>query len=112
MLSICFFCVRFYWSIANNPLLQYKWVKVIPHIIDTLLLSFGVYLLFTLQLWLNQQPWLVAKILALIIYICLGTFAIKRGRTQNVKLVTGFLAIIVYLYMINVAISHNPFVFF
>ncbi len=110
--SICFFCVRFAWSISNSAQLQQKWVRVFPHIVDTLLLSLGLYLMIVMKLWPTEHPWLATKLIALVVYILLGTFAIKRGKTKIVKWGTGILAILVYVYMINVAISHNPYIVF
>lgn len=110
IISISFFCVRFFWAINDAAQLNRKWVKILPHFVDTLLLACGLYLLFTLGVWPSENAWLAVKLVALVIYILLGTFAIKRGRTKQTKIVTGTLAILVYLYMVNVAISHNPFV--
>lgn len=110
VISISFFCVRFFWAVSDAPQLNQKWVKTLPHFVDTLLLGCGLYLLFTLKAWPSEQAWLAVKLVALIVYILLGTFAIKRGKTKHTKIVTGALAILVYLYMINVAISRNPFI--
>ncbi|WP_420836940.1 SirB2 family protein [Alteromonas alba] len=33
------FVIRGYWKIIDSSLLHSKWVKTIPHVIDTLLLS-------------------------------------------------------------------------
>jgi hypothetical protein len=51
---------------------------VLPHINDTFLLLFGVLLAVTLQMSPGQQPWLMAKLIALVIYIGLGVMALKR----------------------------------
>lgn len=110
VISISFFCVRFFWAINNASQLNHKWVKILPHFVDTFLLGCGLYLLFTLKAWPSEHAWLAVKLVALIVYILLGTFAIKRGKTKEVKVLTGALAILVYLYMLNVAISHNPFI--
>lgn len=110
--SICLFCVRYYWALSGSALLQAKWVKILPHIIDTLLLSCGIFLMVYLQFWPNQHPWLMSKLIALVLYILFGTFAIKRGKTQKAKIYAGALAISTYIYMINVAISHKPLIIF
>ncbi|MAI65731.1 MAG: regulator SirB [Alteromonas sp.] len=112
VISICLFCVRYYWALSSSPQLQKTWVKIVPHCIDTGLLTLGVYLMVSLQFWPTEQPWLLTKLLALLAYILLGTYAIKRGKTLQIKRSMGIAAILVYLYMINVAISHNPFIIF
>lgn len=77
-LSIIFFVLRAFWSVSENSVLNARWVKIAPHIIDTALLAFGVALAVMLNFW-PLPGWLAAKIVALVIYIVLGTIAIKRG---------------------------------
>lgn len=75
-LSGGFFLVRGAWMLAGSPLLQRRWVRTVPHLIDTALLSTAV----ALAVWSSQYPlaqtWLTAKVLALISYIVLGTIAL------------------------------------
>ncbi len=75
-LSGGFFLVRGAWMLAGLPLLQRRWVRTVPHLIDTALLSTAV----ALAVWSSQYPlaqtWLTAKVLALIAYIVLGTIAL------------------------------------
>jgi len=52
----------------------------------------------------------MTKLVALLVYILLGTVAIKRGKTLKAKIYAGILAIATYVYMLNVAISHNPLI--
>lgn len=107
-ISIIFFCIRLYWSVLNRPYLQQRWVKILPHIVDTVLLTCAIYLMFYIQAWPTQQPWIAAKIVALLVYIGLGTFAIKRGKTPFSRLAFGTAAVLVFIYMIGTALSHNP----
>ncbi|WP_395344489.1 SirB2 family protein [Ningiella sp. W23] len=111
IVSISFFCVRFAWSLSQSPLLHQAWVKVTPHIVDTLLLSCGVYLMFQAQLWPTSQPWLATKLFALVVYILLGSFAIKHGKTRRIKLLCGVFALLTFVFMVNVAISRTPLLF-
>ena len=41
VISISFFTLRFAWLLINSDQLNRKWVKITPHIIDTLLLVIG-----------------------------------------------------------------------
>ena len=38
------FILRFSWLLRGSPLLQQRWVRIIPHLNDTLLLVSGVLL--------------------------------------------------------------------
>ena len=107
-LSLAFFAVRAWWSVREAPLLQQRWVKVAPHLIDTSLLVLGVVLMVMLSMWPHQHPWLAAKLVALLAYIGLGTIAIKRGRTPRVRAVAALAAVATFAYMLGTAIRHSP----
>lgn len=105
VLSIVFFMLRAYWSVNGSALLQKRVVKILPHIIDTLLLVCGVYLAAIIG---PEQPWILAKVIALIAYIGVGTIAIKRGKTPRTRGYAALVAIAIFLYIVGVALSHNP----
>jgi len=52
-------------------------------------------------------PWLMAKIIALLLYILLGTIAIKRGKTRKIRLAAWLAAQLVFIYIVSVALTHN-----
>ncbi|PMR77562.1 regulator SirB [Billgrantia endophytica] len=107
-LSLAFFILRAWWSAREAPILGRPWVKVVPHIIDTLLLTFGILLMVMLSMWPHQHPWLAAKILALLTYIGLGTVAIKRGRTPQIRVMAALAAVVAFLYMVGAAVHNDP----
>ncbi len=104
-LSIIFFVVRAYWSVTSSGLLARRIVKILPHVVDTVLLGCGVILTFMLG---GLQPWIIAKLVALVLYIGIGTIAIKRGKTAGVRGAAALIAIAVFFYIVGVAIRHNP----
>ncbi len=99
------------WMLRESPLLQKRAVKIVPHIVDTLLLLSAIGLVGIIGFGPNAA-WLSAKIAGLIVYIVLGTFALKRGRTKGARAVFGVLAIIVFAFIASVARTHNPLGFF
>lgn len=105
--SLAFFIVRAYWSVTERPILKARWVKILPHIIDTALLTFGVLLAIMLSFW-PLPPWLSAKITALIVYILLGTMAIKRGKTPAIRAGAAVAAVLVFIYILGVAMHRTP----
>lgn len=107
-LSIVFFVVRAWWSVRESPLLHRRWVRVAPHIIDTALLALGVALMVMLRFWPHQHPWLAAKLIGLVLYIVLGTVAIKRGRTPAQRGLGAAAAVLVFAYIVGAAIRHDP----
>lgn len=108
MLSILLFLLRATWSVTESPKLQQTWAKIVPHVIDTLLLACAIYLMIASSQYPFAQGWLTAKLLALFVYIGLGTFAIKRGKTAGSRMFFSLLAIATFCYIFAVAITHSP----
>lgn len=107
-LSISFFVTRGIWMLRESPKLQQRWVKIAPHIIDTLLLSSAMTMAWMSNQWPFVQPWLTAKVFGLIAYILLGTIALKRGKTRQIRLAAWLMALVVAAYIVTVAITRNP----
>lgn len=104
-LSIALFITRFYWRKQNVSMLQKKWVKILPHMIDTVLLVSAIGLAIIASINPFEQHWLAAKILALLAYIVAGTFAIKRAKSANALNFSFALALACFVYILMVAIS-------
>ena len=64
-LTVIGFIVRGLWAIVDSPLREQKWVRVLPHMIDTALLGIGVIMVFSIGASFSDG-WLVAKMLALL----------------------------------------------
>ena len=84
ILTIGGFTLRGYWMLRASPLLNNTWVKVLPHIIDTVLLVAGILLAINIAQYPGTHAWLTAKVLGLLAYIVLGSIALKRGRTRGI----------------------------
>lgn len=106
--TISGFILRGFWMLVESPLLQRKLTRIAPHVVDTLFLLSGVFMLVIAGLNPFGQPWLVAKFVALLAYIVLGMIAIRRGRTKNIRAVAFVSAIAVFGYVIGVGMSRSP----
>lgn len=110
-LSGSFFLLRGAWMLADSPVLQRRWVRMAPHVVDSALLASAV----VLAIWSSQYPlaeaWLTVKVLALLAYIVLGTIALKRGRTRSIRSAAYLAAVLVFLYIVGVAVMKNPLFF-
>lgn len=104
-LSIALFILRFFWRKQKSTMLQKKWVKILPHSIDTLLLASAISMAWIASINPLEQSWLAAKILALLAYIVAGTFAIKRAQSARAQNISFALAMLCFAYIIAVAIS-------
>ena len=90
-LSGVLFLLRGILMLKSSKALQMKTLRIAPHIIDTGLLIAGVSLAVMLGLKPSETPWIMAKLIALVVYIALGTIAIKRGKTYTIR-ATAFVA--------------------
>ncbi|WP_250472482.1 SirB2 family protein [Caballeronia sp. GAFFF1] len=106
-LSIAGFVLRCIWMLTDSRLLAARANKTVPHIVDTLLLASAIALVAIIGFGPNAA-WLGAKIAGLVVYIVLGTFALKRGRTKGARAAFGVLAIIVFAFIASVARTHDP----
>lgn len=107
VLSLCLFLLRGYWSLLSPKRLEKLWVKVVPHIVDTLLLISAITLVFLLQQYPFIEHWLTAKVLALFAYIGFGTFAIKRSKSQQGKIVALIFSLACFAYIVAVAVTRS-----
>jgi uncharacterized membrane protein SirB2 len=112
VLSISGFVVRGVWMMRESPWLQKKWVRVAPHVIDTILLVSAILLAMQIRQYPFVQGWLTAKVLALIAYIVVGAVGLKYGRTKKIRIAAWLVAIAIFVYIVLVALSHQvlPFV--
>ncbi|MDM8558819.1 SirB2 family protein [Candidatus Parabeggiatoa sp. HSG14] len=110
ILTFISFSTRGIWMIQESHWLHKWWVKVLPHIIDTLLLVSGITLVIILHQYPGTQNWLTAKLLALLVYIIVGSIALKRGKTKTIRVVAFGGALMAFFYLVMVALNRtaNP----
>lgn len=109
-LSGALFLLRGLWMLSGSARLQQRWVRIAPHVVDTLLLASAIGLVVWSGQYPLQAPWLSAKLLALVIYIGLGTVALKRGRTPRVRALAFAAALACFGYIVAVALTKNPLI--
>ena len=107
VLSWLLFFVRGAWMIADSPRLDARWARVVPHVNDTVLLLAAIYL----ATFYGLQPWIVAKIVALVAYILIGMIALRRGPTKPVRIAAWIVAQAVFVYIVAVAVTKHPLPF-
>jgi len=105
--SFALFVLRGIWMMADSPNLGRRWVRVVPHVNDTLLLAAGVWLAFELRLSPASVPWLAAKLVALPVYIGLGMAALRPGRPKRVRVAAWISALLVFAYIAAAAVARS-----
>lgn len=107
VLSGAGFVLRYVLSVTR-PRPAGAWVRVAPHVVDTVLLASALALAWVGGFHPFQVPWLEAKLYGLVLYILIGTTALKRGRTPQVRAVAFALALLTYGCIVSVALTKNP----
>lgn len=110
-ISFALFFLRGIWSFKGSPIMRQGWIKIVPHVVDTLLLASALMLAFTIQQYPFVDSWLTAKFFGLVLYILLGTIALKYGKTKAVRIFAWLAALAVFAYIVLVAKQHNPLPF-
>lgn len=109
IVSLAGFALRGALMLAGSSLLRARFVRVAPHVVDTLLLASAAWLAWSLgQVPFLNSPWLTAKVLGLVAYIVLGSIALKRGRTMRVRAAAFVLALLSAGYVVGVALTRDP----
>jgi len=106
-ISISLFMLRGFWVFHDSPMMNKKWVKILPHINDTVLLITAILLAVSIQQYPFVNDWLTAKLVALIFYIGFGMFALKRAKEMKNKMLFFVLALVTFSYIVKVALTHS-----
>ena len=107
--SFTLFLIRGLLMMKQTDALQNKIIKIAPHINDTLLFFSAI----ALMMISGQYPgidnsWLVAKIIALLIYILLGMVALHWAKTARLQHFAWYSALIVFIYIVHTALTKSP----
>jgi uncharacterized membrane protein SirB2 len=109
--SVGFFVHRGVRSLAGRPVPRRSVLGVLPHVVDSILLVSAV----RLAAWIHQYPfvdaWLTAKVVALILYVVLGSIAVRGTRTLIVRRWAFAAALLTLVYIVHTALTHSPRLF-
>jgi len=105
--SYTLFLMRGIWSFRDSPIMRQRWVKIVPHVVDTLLLALAIALTVAIHQYPFVDGWLTAKVLGVLLYIGLGFVALKYGKTKSIRVLAWLIAQVVFAYIVLVAINHS-----
>lgn len=111
VISVSFFILRFIWMLRGSSMLQQRWVRIVPHVVDTILLASALTMVYWSGQIPFQQAWLGAKVIALLAYIILGSIALRRGKTLQSRALAFVAALLVFGYIVAVALSRQVVLF-
>ena len=107
LLSVAGFALRGYWVLEANPLRSAWLVRVLPHVVDTLLLGSAVGMLVIWNVSPLALSWVSAKIIALLVYIGLGLVVMRFAKTRRGQAMAYAAALCTAAYIISVALTHS-----
>ena len=107
-LSIAGFAARGALMLADSRLLQHRFLRTAPHVVDTALLASAIWLAWALGQVPFVHGWITAKVLALGAYVILGTVALRRGRTKTIRAAAFVAALLMAGYIVSVALTRDP----
>ncbi len=103
------FAVRGVWMLCDSPMLTRRWVRIVPHVVDTLLLGSAIALAVSSSQYPFEQNWLTAKVVGLLVYILCGTLALKRAKSKATRTAFLLAAVLAFAYIVSVALTRSPY---
>lgn len=103
--SISLFFVRGIWHLRASPYLMRRWVKIVPHVIDALLLASAGWLMVITKQYPGVVDWLTVKLVAVALYIGLGMVAFRFARAPQLRLAAWLSALCVFGVIVWLALA-------
>lgn len=96
--------IRGVWLLSGSERLQHRLARLVPHVVDTLLLASAIGLVWVTGQYPGAEPWLNMKIAALVVYILLGEAAFRWCRSFTSRTAAWIAAQLVFFYIVAVAL--------
>jgi uncharacterized membrane protein SirB2 len=106
-LSIGLFLARGSMQLSGIAWRRWRWLRIAPHINDTVLLVAAITLAVMSAQYPLAQPWLTAKVLALLLYIVLGSLALRPGLSKPACGLAFAAALASVGYIVGVALTRS-----
>jgi uncharacterized membrane protein SirB2 len=110
-LSITGFFIRGAASLAGASWVRGRAARTLPHLVDSVLLLSALTLAWMLRLTPDRAPWLLAKLLGLVLYVALGVIALRPGQPRAVRATAWAGALAVVAWIVSVAMTKSPWGF-
>lgn len=107
ILSIALFALRGSLQLAGVNWRRWRWLRIAPHVIDTLLLSAAIALTIMSGQYPLAQDWLSAKVIALLVYIVIGSIALRPQASRTRQVLAFAAALATVGYIVAIAISRS-----
>mgnify|MGYP006332443795 FL=1 len=102
------FSLRGWWMLNDSPQLKTPLARVVPHVIDSVLLGSALLMAWQSSQYPFAQGWLTAKFFGLLACLLCGARALMRARAKGRRGAFLVLALLAYAYIVGVALTRNP----
>jgi len=108
-MSGALFCVRGLLRLREVPLANHRALRILSQAIDTVLLTAAVLLTLIVHQFPLVDAWLTVKVALLVLYIGLGSLALRRARTPRGRAIAYVAALLTFGTIVSVAVTHSPY---
>ena len=108
VVSVSIFGLRGLLMLAGSAYANSAWLKYPSYTVDTLLLTAALMLTNVIHQYPFQAGWLTMKVLLLVVYVVLGSVALKRGRNRRARIGAFVAALLTVGFLFTVARAHHP----
>lgn len=108
IITIALFLLRGGLMLADSPWQRNVVLRYLPHVVDTVLLTTALMLTTVIHQYPFAAGWLTAKVVLLVVYVVLGSIALKRGRTKAIRVAAFVAALATIGFLVTVARAHHP----
>ena len=108
ILTIALFLLRGGLMLAESTWQRNVVLRYLPHVVDTVLLTSALMLATVIHQDPFSTGWVTMKVVLLVVYIVLGSIALKRGRTKSIRVAALVAALATIGFLVTVARAHHP----
>jgi uncharacterized membrane protein SirB2 len=108
ILTIALFVLRGGLMLAESTWQRNVVLRYLPHVVDTVLLTSALMLTTVIHQYPFSTGWVTMKVVLLVVYIVLGSIALKRGRTKSIRVAALVAALATIGFLVSVARAHHP----
>ena len=106
--SFALFFIRGIWLMQSYPPAQERWVKILPHVVDGLLVASALGMLAMVPATADYKAWMTIKLVLIGVYVFLVVFVIRLARARWQRFAAWLLALLVFLFVTSIAVLRNP----
>jgi uncharacterized membrane protein SirB2 len=108
ILTIALFVLRGALMLADSPWQRATVLRILPHVVDTVLLTTALMLTTIVHQYPFASDWLTTKVVLLVVYIVLGSIALRRGRNPAIRKAAFAAALLTIGFLVSVARARHP----